>query len=227
MRRRLALMAVLVLAAAGCGSAATPSPTATPTVAPTPTPTPTATPTAAPTSSAGPDASGDPFAGQAYSLDIPAGWQIFDLSNPAAKTSLDAFAKVNPGLTAAISTFETLPNVRLMVNSLLGTVMISVPIASQGLPLATIGQSFSSQFATLPGLASPAPPEPMTLPGGDSLHWLLNLTSNKVGGGTIKAVESVYLFVDSKTAVIVEFVEAGGGVNPGESSIVQTFKFTP
>jgi hypothetical protein len=167
------------------------------------------------------------FAGQPYTLDIPDGWQSFDLTSAAGKAALDAFVKVNPGLAAGVSTFESLPNVRLAINPLLGNVLVTLSLPSQGLPLETIGQNFSSQFAAVPGLASPAPPEAITLPAGNALHWKLNVTANQAGGGKVQVAESVYLLVNATTAVIVEFVVIGNGTVPAESSIMQSFQFQP
>ena len=221
MHRRLALVAVVAILVAGCGAGSSPSPSPSPTPVPTPTlaPTPTAVATASP--------SAGPFDGQPYALDVPDGWQTFDLSNPESKAALDTVVSANPGLAASMKAFESLPNARMAVNSLLGNVMVSLAVPSQGLPLETIGQNFSSQFAALPGLASPRPPTSVTLPAGPALHWLLDVTANKPGGGTIVVSESVYLVVNSQAAVIVEFVVAGGGTVPTEKAIIQSFRFQP
>ena len=225
MHRRLALIAVAAVLVAGCGASSSPSPSPSPTPSPTPTvaPTPSPTPTAVPT----PSPSVGPFDGQPYALDVPDGWQTFDLSNPDSKAAIDAVAGANPGLAASIKTFESLPNVRMSVNSLLGNVMVSLAVPSQGLPLETIGQNFSSQFAAIPGLASPRPPTTVTLPAGPALHWLLHLTAKKPGGGSFVVTESIYLVVNSQAAVIVEFVVLGSGTVPTESAIIQSFRFQP
>ncbi len=225
MHRRLALIAVAAILFAGCGASSSPSPSPsptpspTPTVAPTPSPTPTAVATASPSAGL--------FDGQPYALDVPAGWQSYDLSNPDSKAALDAVAKANPGLAASIKTFESLPNVRMAVNSLLGDVMVSLAVPSQGLPLETIGQSFSSQFAAIPGLASPKPPTTVTLAAGPALHWLLDVTVTLPSGAKAVVSESIYLVVNSQAAVIVEFVVLGGGTVPTESAIIQSFRFQP
>jgi len=205
------VVAVLVAACAGSTNAS-PSPSA-------------AVPSA--TSSVAPNGSSAPFAGKPYTLTLPDGWQIFDLSNPAGKAAIDAYVKVNPAFATAIQSFLAMPNVLLAVNTLLGDAVVILPIGSQGLSLSEIGESITAQFAAVPGLASVPPAEPMTLPGGDAVHWDLSLTVNKPGGGTVTPEESVYLFVKGPTAAMVEFVSPGGGSDPEESTIVQSFQFQP
>jgi hypothetical protein len=209
------ILAVVGLVAACSGPATVPSAPAT------------AVPSAAPAASTVPGASADPFAGKPYSLTLPDGWQVFDLSNPAGQAAIDAFTKVNPGFAAGIQSFLKTPNILLAVNVLLGDALVILPLGSQGLSLAQIGQSFTAQFGAIPGLASSPPAEPTTLPGGDALHWDLSLTVNKAGGGTETPSESIYLLVNGATAVLVEFVTPAGGVSPQESSIIQSFAFRP
>jgi hypothetical protein len=219
---RLALAIVLALALAGCGSSAAPSPS--PTV--TPTPSPTATPLPTPSASVAASGSAAPFADQPYSIDLPAGWEVYDLSS-LSPTALDAFGQANPGLAGAIQAFASTPNVRLAVNKLLGNALVAISIPSQGLPLATIGQSISAQFQAVPGLASKPVAESETLPSGEALHWALSLSVNKAGGGTLKVDESVHLIASPTTAVLVEFVVPNGGANPDETKIIRTLRFRP
>ncbi len=221
---RLALVIVLALALTGCGSSAAPSPS--PSAAPTPSPTaiPTATPLPTPSPSVAASGSAALFADQPYVLDLPAGWEVYDLSN-LSPTALDAFGQANPGLAGAVQAFASTPNVRLAVNKLLGNALVAIAIPSQGLPLATIGQSISAQFQAVPGLASKPVAEPETLPAGEALHWALSLSVNKTGGGTLQVDESVHLVANATTAVFVEFVVPNGGANPDESKIIQTLRF--
>ena len=116
---------------------------------------------------------------------------------------------------------------RLAVNKLLGNALVAISIPSQGLPLATIGQSISAQFQAVPGLASKPVTESETLPSGEALHWALSLSVNKAGGGTMKVDESVHLIANATTAVLVEFVVPNGGANPDETKIIRTFRFRP
>lgn len=223
MRRLQPIIALVALAAvtaitAACGPSATPVPTTepTPTVAP-------ATPTVGPAS---PAASGG-LGSAPYDITIPAGWQSFDLADPAAKAGLDAFVEANPNLAASIQQFEAIPGVRMAVNPLLGDFMLVLTTPSNGIALDTLGQSFTAQFQAVPGLEGTPTPENVTLPGGDAIHWDLKLTSNKPGGGTISVEESVYLFASATDAVVVEFVTPAGGTIPDEQAIINSFAFRP
>lgn len=219
--RHAVVLLVLAFVAAACGASA--NPTASPSASAPPVATPSPMPSATASAVA---ASGDPFANRPYTLTVPVGWQTFDLSNPSAKTGFDAFAQANPAFSTALQAFESSPNVWLAVNSLLGGAVVVLPLSSQGLPLETIGQSLTAQFATIAGVASPGPvAEPTTLPGGDAIHWEVSLNVNKTGGGTYTVVESLYLFANAQTAAIVEFVNPSGGVLPDESSIIDSFEF--
>lgn len=224
-RLGIALAAVVVVA--GCGSATptpSPVPTSAPTAAPTPTPSPSPTPSPAPTPTSSPVA-GDLFEGLPFSLDLPAGWTGFDLSAPGAQAALDAFATENPGLAGAMEGFQALPDARLAVNSLLGNVLVAIPMASQGLSLETIGQSVTAQFGMVPGVTEPSVAEAVTLPAGDALHWTIQLEANKTGGGTVKVAESLYLLVGEETAVMVFLVTPSGGVIPDEPAIMESLEF--
>jgi hypothetical protein len=222
MRHRLALAALLAAVLAGCGSAASPSPSpAAATPVPTATPAPATTPAASPSTAAN---GGDPFADQPYSIDLPAGWQAYDLSTLSGP-ALDAFSQANPGLAGAIQSFKSMPNVRLAVNALQGNALVAIAIPSQGLPLETIGQSISAQFQAVPGVAKVPTAETETLPAGPALHWPLAITTNKVGGGTLQVNESIHLLANDQTALLVEFVTPNGAPNPDESSMIQTVRF--
>ena len=223
MLHRLALAALLVAVVAGCGSAASPSPAATaaPTAVPTTAPTATPLPTASPSTAAN---SGDPFADQPYSIDLPAGWEAFDLSTLSGP-ALEAFTQANPGLAGAIQAFQTMPNVRLAVNKLQGNSLVAIAIPSQGMSLDTIGQSIGAQFQAVPGVTKVPPAETETLPAGPALHWPLSITTNKVGGGTLQVNESIHLLANDKTALLVEFVAPDGAPNPDEASMLQTVRF--
>ena len=109
----LVALSLVTLLVAGCGNATPSGTTGTPTSAPTvvATPAPPTLATAAATASAG-----DPFAGKPYALDLPAGWEPFDLSDPAGKAALDAFVAANPEMGAAIAAFQLLPNTVFAVN---------------------------------------------------------------------------------------------------------------
>lgn len=222
MLHRLALAALLAAVLAGCGSAASPSPSpAAATAVPTATPAPTATAAASPSTAVN---GGDPFADQPYSIDLPAGWQAYDLSTLNG-ASLDAFTKANPGLAGAVQAFQSMPNVRLVVNALLGNALVVIAIPSQGMSLETIGQSMSAQFQAVAGVSKVPAAETETLPAGPALHWPLTITTNKVGGGTLQVNESIHLLANDQTALLVEFVTPNGGVNPDESSMIQTVRF--
>jgi hypothetical protein len=222
MLHRLALAALLAAVLTGCGSAASPS--ASPAAA---TPVPTATPASAATPAASPSTAangGDPFADQPYSIDLPAGWQAYDLSTLSGP-ALDAFSQANPGLAGAVQSFKSTPNVRLAVNALQGNALVAIAIPSQGLPLETIGQSISAQFQAVPGVDKVPTAEPETLPAGPALHWPLSITTNKVGGGTLQVNESIHLLANDQTALLVEFVTPNGAPNPDEDSMIQTLRF--
>ena len=218
MLHRLALAALLAAVLAGCGSAASSSPAATaaPTAVPTATPAPTASPSTA--------ANSGPFADQPYSIDLPAGWEAYDLSTLSGP-ALQAFTQANPGLAGAIQAFQTMPNVRLAVNKLHGNALVAIAIPSQGMSLDTIGQSIGAQFQAVPGVTKVPPAETETLAGGPALHWPLSITTNKVGGGTLQVNESIHLLANDKTALLVEFVAPDGAPNPDEASMLQTVRF--
>jgi hypothetical protein len=225
MFHRLALAAILATVLAACGSAASPSPS--PTTAPTPVPTaaPTPVPTTAPSASASSAAnSGDPFADQPYSIDLPAGWQAYDLSTLSGP-ALEAFTQANPGLAGAIQAFKSLPNVRLAVNQLQGNALVAIAIPSQGMTLDTIGQSIGAQFQAVPGVAKVPAAEKETLPAGPALHWPLSITTNKVGGGSLQVNESIHLLTNDQSALLVEFVSPNGAPNPDEAGMIQTVRF--
>jgi hypothetical protein len=221
---RLVLAFVLALALAGCGSSAAPS--SSPSAEPTPSPTAIPTATALPTPSASVAASGsaEPFADQPYTIDLPAGWEVYDLSR-LSPTALDAFGKANPGLAGAIQAFASTPNVRLAVNQLLGNAIVAIAIPSQGLPLETIGQSISAQFQAVPGVTTKPVAEAETLPAGKALHWPLSISVNKVGGGKLQVDESIHVIANATTAVLIEFVVPNGGANPDETKIIRTLRF--
>jgi len=216
----LALAAIASLAIAACGSS---TPTAAPTVAPTVAATPTAAPTTAPAASTG---SSDPFSGLPFTLTLPPGWNGFNLQDPAAQASIDQFAAANPNLAASIQAFKAIPGVRMAVNPLLGNILLVLTTPSNGIALDVIAQSFNAQFQSVPGLQAAPSPEPVTLPGGNAIHWQLQLQANKAGGGTVQVTESIYLLANSSNAVILEFVVPQGGAIPDEQAIVNSFKFT-
>ena len=223
-RRALASIACGLLVVA-CGTA---TPTATPEdVLPTITiPTAEPTPTAVPTLAPSPTPAG-PFAGQAYSLDLPDGWVIFDLKDPAGQAALDAFVAANPEMGAAIEAFKSLSNVVMAVNSAAGNVVVSLSIPSLGLDLETIGQSFTAQFQAVPGVKTPPVPESVTLPVGPAIHWQLAIEAKDPAGATYEVGESIYLVASDTTAVLVEFVEVTGGGVPQEQQIIQTLQYQP
>src|SRR5204862_6181235 len=111
------------------------------------------------------------------------------------RPALEAFAKENPAFAPALKMREGNPGIRMAANQLLGNVMLVIALPSQGLPLETVGQSLTAQFAVVPGVSKRPKAEPVTVAAGDALHWTINLTANKVGCGKISVVESVYLLV--------------------------------
>ncbi len=221
---KLALICALALALAGCGSSAAPSPSASAEPTPSPTAIPTARPLPTPSASVAASGSAEPFAGQPYAMDLPAGWEVYDLSS-LSPTALDAFGQANPGLAGAIRAFASTPNVRLAVNKLLGNAIVAISIPSQGLPLETIGQSISAQFQAVPGVTTKPATEAETLPAGKALHWALSISVNKTGGGKLQVDESIHLIANPTTAVLVEFVVPNGGANPDETKIIRTLRF--
>jgi hypothetical protein len=220
MRHRVLGVIGIGLLVAACGSS---GPTASPVI--TAGPTVAATPTEAARGSAATTASGDPFAGLAFGLDLPEGWQSFDLDDPAGKTALDAFVAANPEMGPAIQAFQSLPNVVFATNPLLGNVVIAFSLPTGGLDLDTLKQSFNAQFAAVPGLTKVPTPESVTLPAGPAVHWDLEVTTNAANGGTMKVDESLYLVVSGTTAVLVEFVAVGGAPIPQEDQIIRSLTF--
>ena len=223
-RRALALVACGLLVVA-CGTS---TPTATPEdVLPTITiPTPEPTPTPVPTLAPSPTPAG-PFAGQAYSLDLPDGWVTFDLKDPAGKAALDAFVVANPNMAGAIDAFKSLSNVVMAVNSAAGNVVVSLSVPSLGLDLDTLGQSFTTQFQAVPGVKTVPVAENVTLPVGPAIHWQLAIEAKDPAGGTYEVGESIYLVANETTAVLVEFVGIGDAGVPQEQQIIQTLAFQP
>lgn len=225
MPRRLLSTVLVGMLVAACGSAqptAAPVVTAGPTVAPTVAPTPTAAPRAAPT----PEATG-PFDGQGYSLELPAGWVTFDLSDPAGVAALDTFVESNPDMAGAIEAFKARPNVTMTVNQLIGNVVLSLSLPTGGVPLDVMAGSFTTEFQAVPGVKEPPEPDDVTLPAGPAVHWHLVIEGNDPDGGTFEVGESIYLAVNETTAVLVEFFEVGGAGVPQEDQIIQSLRFTP
>lgn len=228
MARRLPALVLIGLLAAACGTA---EPTVRPvdtaprstSIVPTEAPSPTAAPAAEPTVAITPG----PFDGQPYALDLPGGWVTFDLSDPAGVAALDAFVAANPQMAAAIEAFKALPNVTLAVNLLLGNVVVSLAVPTGGLSLDVIAASFTTQFAAVPGVVAVPEPEQVTLPVGPAFHWDLTIEANDPSGGTFQVAESIYLVANDTTAVLVEFVEAGGSGIPQEDQIIRSLRFTP
>jgi hypothetical protein len=220
LRRLLPLVASAALVVA-CNSA-TPSPSAAPTVGATP----AAAPTVAPTTLATPAGTGL-FSGLPYTLDLPDGWTSFDLSDPAAAAAINAFVAANPEMGPMLDAFKTLPNTVMAVNQLVGNVVISIAIPTGGLPLDTLGKSFTSQFAAVPGVKNPPQAEELTLPVGPALHWDLEVGGTGAGGATFTVKESVYLVENGTTAVLVEFVDGTGAGIPQEDQIIQSLRYAP
>ncbi len=225
MRRRIigsaALLAVLAVVVA-CGSSGTPAASGGPTPGATVTSSPAGSPVA--TANGSPTTSGN-VGIEPYDITIPTTWQEFNLADPAAKAGLDAFVEANPSLAASIQGFESIPGVRMAINPLVGDIVLILTTPSNGAPLEALAPTFTAQFQAVPGLQGTPAPEAVTLPGGPAVHWHLTLTSNKPGGGTVTAEESVYLFVSQTDAVIIEFVTPAGGAIPDEPSIVGSFRF--
>jgi hypothetical protein len=222
-QRALGVIAIALLVGA-CGSS---TPTGAPVI--TPPPTPSAAPvTLAPTATAAATSSaGNPFAGQAFNLDLPDGWQSFDLDNPSGKAALDAFVAANPEMGPAIQAFKTLPNVVFASNPLLGNVVVAFSLPTGGLSLDALKESFNMQFASVPGLVNQPKPEVVTLPAGKAIHWDLKLSVNDASGGKTEVDESLYLVVSDTTAVLVEFVATGGAPVPQEDQIIRSLTIEP
>jgi hypothetical protein len=219
MVRRLLLLVATAALVLGCSSA---PPSAAPTVAPTP----TAAPTAVPTTAATPGGTGL-FSGLPYTMDLPDGWTSFDLSDPAAAAAIDAFVAANPEMGPLLQAFKSLPNTVMAVNQLVGNVVISIAIPTGGLPLDTLGKSFTSQFAAVPGVKNPPQAEELTLPIGPALHWDLEVGGNGASGASFTVKESIYLVENGTTAVLVEFVDATGVGVPQEDQIIQSLRYAP
>ena len=231
MARRLTPMLLIGVLVAACGtSQASPSPVATipgatseivtegPSAATTPAPA-----SAAPTIAGTPG----PFDGQAYAMDLPEGWITFDLSDPVGVAALDAFVAANPDMATAIEAFKALPNVTMAVNQLLGNVVISLSVPTGGVSLDVVAATMTTQFSAVPGIVGVPEPEQITLPAGPAIHWDLTIRANDPSGSTYEVGESIYLVANDTTAVLVEFVEAGGVAIPQEAEIIQSLRFTP
>jgi len=221
MIRRLALLVATSALVLGCSSA---PPTATPAA---PTAAPTSLPTTVATTVATPGATSGLFTGLPYTMDLPAGWTSFDLSDPTAAAAIDAFVAANPGMGPMLDAFKSLPNTVMAVNQLTGNVVISIGIPTGGLPLDTLGRTFTAQFANAPGVKTPPQPESLTLPIGPALHWNLEVGGNDASGGTFTVAESIYLVENGTSAVLVEFVDSTGTGNPQEGQIIQSLHYTP
>lgn len=227
-QRILVALAAVLLIVAGCGSsasspsasalAATSTPAATATVAPTP--------VASPSASAAAIASGDPFADQPYTIDLPAGWQAFDV-NSMDKTALDAYTKANPGFAGAMQSFSSLPNARMAINPLLGNAAILIALPSGGMSLDLIGKSFDAQFQAVPGVTNKPVATPVTLPAGKALHWPIKLSVNNAAGTKTNLEESIYLLVDDKNALMTVFVGPGTTGVQDEQKIMDSIAFKP
>jgi hypothetical protein len=223
MSRRLLSTMLAGLLVAACGTAqpsATPEPPISTLELTTPTPEPTTPPQS-------PAPTGGPFDGLPYAIDLPEGWVIFDLTDPASAAALDSFVAANPDMAAAIEAFKSLPNVRMAVNLALGNVVVTFSLPSQGLSLETLAMTFTAQFAAVPGIKEAPVQEDKVVAGEQAAHWHLAITGNDPNGGTFDVGESIYLFVNDTTAALVEFVEVGGVPIPQENQIVETFRFTP
>jgi hypothetical protein len=168
-----------------------------------------------------------PFDGHAYAMDLPEGWVTFDLSDPVGVAALDAFVEANPDMAAAIEAFKALPNVTMAVNQLLGNVVISLSVPTGGVSLEVVTATMTTQFSAVPGIVGVPVPEPITLPAGPAVHWDLTIRANDPSGATYEVGESIYLVANDTTAVLVEFVEAGGVAIPQEAEIIQSLRFTP
>jgi len=225
LRQPLAIAALITLLVAGCASTTSSSPSVAVVETAKPPPTPTAKPTPTPTPL--PTASPGLFAGQPYTLELPDGWESFDMNSAANRASLDAFSKANPGVAGAIQALQKTPGVRIAANFLLGDVLVVLALPSQGLSLDALGTSLTAQFKNVPGVGSKVVAKPVKLPVGDAMHWDLSVSANGASGGTTKATESIYLVTDGATAIIVEFVKPQGGVLPSESTIIDSLQFKP
>jgi hypothetical protein len=147
MSRRLLSTMLVGLLVVACGTA---QPSATP-EPPIPTLgllTPSPEPTAASTTTA----TAGPFDGLDYTLDLPEGWVIFDLTDPASAAALDDFVAANPDMAAAIAAFKSLPNVRMAVNRSTRQRRRHVLAAVAGPALETLAGTFTTQFAAVPGI---------------------------------------------------------------------------
>jgi hypothetical protein len=225
MPHRLLSVNVAAMLVAACGTSE-PSPS----VVITPGPTEAATATAPPASTSAPTVAPtptSPFAGQPYSMDLPDGWTIFDLADPAGSAALDAFVAANPEMAGPIEAFKALPGVTMAINPVLANVVVSLAVPTGGLTLEVLATSFTAQFAAVPGVVTPPQPNDVVLPAGPAVHWDITIEANNPGGGTNQVHESVYLIANDTTAVLVEFVEVTGAGIPQEAQIIQSFRFTP
>ncbi len=231
MARRFPTMILVGFLAAACGTAqpsANPAQTAPGQTSDIATEAPFPNGTATPATSAPPFATTPgPFDGQPYSLDLQDPWVIFDLSDPTGAAALDAFVAANPDMAGAIEAFAALPNVVMAVNQPVGHVVIALATPTGGRTLDAIAATFTTQFAAVPGVVAPPQPESITLPAGPAVYWDLTIEANNPGGGTSQIGESIYLVANDTTAVLVEFVEAGGVDMPGEPTIIRSLRFTP
>ncbi len=95
------LVSAALLAVAGCGASASPSPTLAPTASPADTPVATvaASPSAAPSTAPSPASSG---AGSGIHIDLPSGWQQVQLTEQALTAEIGAIASANPDQAATL-----------------------------------------------------------------------------------------------------------------------------
>lgn len=218
------VVAAISILAAACGST---TPTGAPSAAATAvvTDAPPASPAASQAALATPASSGI-FSGQPYQLELPAGWQGFDLKGEAGQAALQQFQKDNPSMAAAITAFQSLPGAVFASNPLLGNTLVAFSLPTGGTSLDLLAQSFSAQFAAVPNLVSDPKPENVTLPGGQAVHWNIVIEVNS-GENKLQVKESLYLLANDTTAVVVEFVSLGDAPIPQEGQIMQSFRFEP
>jgi hypothetical protein len=180
-----------------------------------------------PTTTVAPPSRRPLFAGQPYSIDLPAGWQGFDPTDPADQATTDALLTANPALTGPFRAFQSTSNVRAAVQLALNNVLVVVPMTVGGSSLERLGQTVTNQLKLIPGLVGVPAPTVVTLPAGRGLHWDVTIVISSVTGVPTQVHESVFLLGQGETAVRLEFVSVGGRLISDEGPMLGTFRFAP
>lgn len=221
---RLALLVMSAVVSAGCAAAGPiPSLAVAPVAASTASPTPSPSPTSSPLTG-----TADPFAGLTYAFDLPAGWVMFDPTGDSSKSAIDAVVKANPALAVPMAMLTSSPTLRVAVNPVLGTLVITQPFPATNASIKVIGQNFAAQIKqAYPGVTIDSGPTLVDLPGGEALHWAVSMKANNPNGGMIQVTESIFLISHGSNSVMLNFASPNGAVNPDEAAIANSIRIQP